>query len=156
MADVAVNEQYEGPCGAAAGLWRHEPAQGINPCRPDTTREHKQSCGSTWTFWVVPWLRTCLPRQDTRVPSLVGELRCHVLWGNEAPPPRKRTPPPAPTAKKKTGEVRPTDASMSRAWLWCSLRADLRPLTPQFNVEAQTSNPVQRECSWRRGLERGD
>ena len=30
MADVAVNEQYEGPSGAAAGLWRHEPAQGIN------------------------------------------------------------------------------------------------------------------------------
>ena len=46
MADVAVNEQYEGPSGAAAGLWRHEPAHGIKPCRPDTTREHKQTAGA--------------------------------------------------------------------------------------------------------------
>ena len=34
------------------------------------------------TSLVVEWLRICLPMQGTLVPSLVGELRLHVPWGN--------------------------------------------------------------------------
>ena len=31
---------------------------------------------------VIQWLRVCLTMQGTRVRSLVGELRPHVLWSN--------------------------------------------------------------------------
>ena len=34
------------------------------------------------TFLVVQWLRICLAMQETWIRSLVGELRCHMLWGN--------------------------------------------------------------------------
>ena len=34
------------------------------------------------TLLVVKWLRICLPMQGTRVQSLVGELRSHMLWGS--------------------------------------------------------------------------
>ena len=34
------------------------------------------------TSLVVQWLRIRLPMQGTWVPSLVGELRSHILWGN--------------------------------------------------------------------------
>ena len=33
---------------------------------------------------VVQWLRICLLIQETQVQSLVGELRSHMLWDNEA------------------------------------------------------------------------
>ena len=35
---------------------------------------------------MVQWLRVCLPMQGTWVPSLVGELRSHMLWAAKAPP----------------------------------------------------------------------
>ena len=37
---------------------------------------------SAGTSLMVQWLRICLPMQGTRVRSLVGELRPHMLWGN--------------------------------------------------------------------------
>ena len=36
------------------------------------------------TSLVVQWLRIHLPMQGTWVRSLVGELRSHMPWGNEA------------------------------------------------------------------------
>ena len=33
---------------------------------------------------MVQWLRICLPMQGTRVQSLAGKLRSHVLQGNQA------------------------------------------------------------------------
>ena len=33
---------------------------------------------------MVQWLRICLVMQGTRFPSLVRELRSHVLWDNQA------------------------------------------------------------------------
>ena len=36
------------------------------------------------TSLVVQWLRIHLPMQGTRVPSLVGELRSHVLQASRA------------------------------------------------------------------------
>ena len=36
------------------------------------------------TSLVAQWLRLHLPMQGTRVPSLVRELRSHMLQGNEA------------------------------------------------------------------------
>lgn len=83
-------------------LWRQEPAQGIKPCRPDTHMSTEVKLWKHVAFLVVPWLRICLPRQDTGVPSLVGELRCHEPWGDETLPQEKEHPP-------KTGEVRPRE-----------------------------------------------
>ena len=37
------------------------------------------------TSLVVQWLRIHLPRQETRVQSLVGELRSHMPWGAAKP-----------------------------------------------------------------------
>ena len=37
------------------------------------------------TSLVVQWLRICLAMQGTRVQSLVGELRSHMLSNKEAP-----------------------------------------------------------------------
>ena len=37
------------------------------------------------TSLVVQWLRICLAMQGTRVQSLVGELRSHILQNKEAP-----------------------------------------------------------------------
>ena len=34
------------------------------------------------TFLEVQWLRNHLPMQGTWVQSLVGELRCHMLWSH--------------------------------------------------------------------------
>ena len=36
------------------------------------------------TSLVVQWLRIHLPMQETQVQSLVGELRSHILRGNQA------------------------------------------------------------------------
>ena len=35
------------------------------------------------TCLVLQWLKICLPMQGTQVESLVGEIRSHMLWGDE-------------------------------------------------------------------------
>ena len=42
------------------------------------------------TSLVVQWLRICLVMQETRVPSLVRELRSHMPQSNGADPPNQR------------------------------------------------------------------
>ena len=49
----------------------------------------KYLCGASP---VVLWLGTCLPMQGTWVRSLVGELRSHIPWGNEACQPQLQNP----------------------------------------------------------------
>ena len=103
MADVAVNEQYEGPSGAAAGLWRHEPAQGIKPCRPDTHTRTYAKLRKHVDFLGGPVVKN--------LPSEAGHLGSIPDWGTKMPhavgqrspsPKKKNTPRPA----KKTGEVK--------------------------------------------------
>ena len=43
---------------------------------------HRFKNAQTGTSLVVQWLSICLPIQGTRVRSLVGVLRCHMLRGN--------------------------------------------------------------------------
>ena len=38
----------------------------------------------TGTSLVVQWLRICLAMDRMWIPALVGELRSHMLWGNQA------------------------------------------------------------------------
>jgi len=44
------------------------------------------------TSLVVQWLRIHLPMQETQVQSLVGELRSHILRGNQAWVPQLEKP----------------------------------------------------------------
>ena len=44
-------------------------------------RARLRSSGVGGTSLVVQWLRLCASNAGVRVPSLVGELRSHTLWG---------------------------------------------------------------------------
>ena len=46
--------------------------------------------GTAGTSSGVQWLRICLPTQGTWVRSLLGKLRYHMLWGDEARTPQPR------------------------------------------------------------------
>ena len=43
---------------------------------------HRSQNDIRGTYLVVQWLRICLPVQGTLVPSLVRELRFHMLQGS--------------------------------------------------------------------------
>ena len=69
---------------------QHQISLGLNPntCFGQIISPTLQSyCGgslkvSIGTSQVVQWLTIHLPMQGRRVPSLVGDLRSHLLWGN--------------------------------------------------------------------------
>ena len=58
----------------------------VRACARAHTHTHTQSLKlvNGRNSLVVQWLRICLLIQETQVQSLVGELRSHMLWDNEA------------------------------------------------------------------------
>ena len=59
------------------------------------------------TSLVVQWLKICFPMQGTRVRSLVGELRSHMLQGNDAHVPQLLSPCTTTTESTCSGACKP-------------------------------------------------
>ena len=80
---LAIQVDSEVPSSLPGYYWHQPlPSTGRSGRAESQGRDEDPKIFCLGTPLVVQWLRVCLPKQGTRVRSLVMELRSHMPWGN--------------------------------------------------------------------------